>query len=60
MTNIDDEIEKWHESCSDLSLHEFLGMTWEQYGVFVSTGNDPRVTSNTLTTRDNPLFERGR
>lgn len=28
---IDDYIAAWHDSDSDLALHEFLGMTTEQY-----------------------------
>jgi hypothetical protein len=31
-TDIDDYISEWHESTSSLTLHEYLGMTWEEYG----------------------------
>lgn len=32
---IDDFIDLWHEGGSELSLHEFLGMTWEEYSAWV-------------------------
>ncbi len=32
---IDDFIEVWHQAESELSLHEFLGMTWEEYSAWV-------------------------
>ncbi len=35
LTEIDDYIELWHDSGSDLSLHKFLGMTQEEYAFFV-------------------------
>ena len=28
---IDDAVEEWHESDSDLELHEYLGMSWDEY-----------------------------
>lgn len=30
--DIDDYISEWHKSTSTLPLHEFLGMTWDEYG----------------------------
>lgn len=33
--SIDDAIDAWHESDSNLELHEWLGMTWEKYRRFV-------------------------
>jgi len=33
--DIDDWIDRWHESTSDLQLHQFLGLTWEEYGNLV-------------------------
>jgi hypothetical protein len=32
---IDDFIDLWHRSESELSLHEFLGMSWEEYSAWV-------------------------
>lgn len=32
---IDDFIEEWHHSDSDQKLHEFLGLTTEQYSLFI-------------------------
>ncbi|QFP97348.1 hypothetical protein SEA_SPILLED_33 [Streptomyces phage Spilled] len=39
--NIDDLIEEWHEGDSPLPLHEFLGMTSEEYDLFVRFGTLP-------------------
>lgn len=32
---IDDEVDAWHESDSPLDLHEWLGMTSDEYALFV-------------------------
>jgi hypothetical protein len=32
---IHDYIEEWHNSDSNKELHEYLGLTWEQYAKFV-------------------------
>ena len=32
---IDDKIDEWHESDSEVSLAEYLGMTPEEYAAFV-------------------------
>lgn len=37
--SIDDKIDEWHEGDSELSLHEYLGMTWEVYQKFVTENN---------------------
>ena len=31
---IDDYIEMWHESDSDLPLHEYLGLSWSDYAAW--------------------------
>ena len=32
MTDLDDLIEEWHNTEGDgIPLHEFLGMTWDEY-----------------------------
>ena len=33
--DIDDYIDNWHQRDSDLSLHEFLGMTRNEYHLWV-------------------------
>jgi len=38
--DIDDFIDLWHESDSDLPLHQFLGMTRPEYSLWVA---DPNV-----------------
>jgi hypothetical protein len=41
---IDDFIELWHEGGSGLSLHEFLGMSWDEYSAWVlNPGLLPRI-----------------
>jgi len=35
MSEIDDYIELWHENDSDVTLHEFLGMSKKEYALFV-------------------------
>lgn len=32
---IDDFIDEWHLGSGDQELHEYLGMTWVEYGAFV-------------------------
>lgn len=36
--NIDDLLEEWHNSNSQLSIIEYLGLTFKQYGHWVETG----------------------
>ncbi|PLS19422.1 hypothetical protein CVD28_03125 [Bacillus sp. M6-12] len=38
LEKIDDYIEEWHNGDSDKELHEFLGLTWEQYSIYVKDG----------------------
>lgn len=33
---IDDFVDFWHESGENGELHEFLGLTWEEYSLWVS------------------------
>ena len=35
LDGIDDHIDNWHDSDSDLSIHEFLGMTHHEYSLWV-------------------------
>jgi len=39
--NIDDLIDEWHEGNSEQKLHEFLGLTEEQYAHYVKTNELP-------------------
>jgi hypothetical protein len=32
---IDDFIDEWHDSDSILPLHEYLGLTWDQYSQWI-------------------------
>jgi hypothetical protein len=34
-TAIEGWIQRWHESDSDGTLHDWLGMTWDEYALFV-------------------------
>lgn len=35
LEEIDDYVEKWHNSIQDVTVHEFLGMTEEEYFLWV-------------------------
>ena len=35
LEDIDDHIDDWHDSDSDLSIHEFLGMTHAEYLLWI-------------------------
>jgi len=40
--NIDDCIDLWHcGAAGDQPLHEYLGMTWEEYALWVETSQLP-------------------
>lgn len=34
-----DLIDKWHDTDQSQPLHEFLGMTWDEYAAWVEAGN---------------------
>lgn len=40
---IEHAIEKWHESSSELELHEYLGLTKEQYARYVEEDKLPDI-----------------
>ena len=40
---IDDKVDLWHTGVSKFPLHEFLGMTWDEYKVWVK---DPEAWRN--------------
>jgi hypothetical protein len=35
---IDDFVDEWHEGNGEIPLHEFLGMTPEEYGLWIQGG----------------------
>ncbi len=37
LDEIDDYIDEWHDSDSDVPLHTFLGMSWEEYAVWMKS-----------------------
>ena len=37
--DIDKYIEEWHSHDYDVELHEFLGLTWEEYKLWVEKPN---------------------
>ena len=45
---IDDFVDKWHESDSSLPIHEYLGMTRDEY---LSWVKDPHVLHRILDAR---------
>lgn len=36
LDDIDDFVEEWHEGSYTGTLHDFLGMTWEEYSLWVA------------------------
>lgn len=45
---IEDYVEAWHNSSSDKQVHEYLGMTFEEYSLWVS---DPNAIDLILSAR---------
>ena len=37
--DIDDYIDRWHEGDSDKPLHEYLGLTFDEYSDWLTTGD---------------------
>lgn len=48
LSEIDDYIDLWHDSDTGLSLHDFLGMTKEEYALFVE---DEQYLATIVTAR---------
>lgn len=40
INRIDDFISEWHSSNTNLSLHEWLGFTWQEYSLFIENQNN--------------------
>ena len=34
--DVDDYVDKWHDGDSDKKLHDYLGMTWFEYSMWVT------------------------
>lgn len=45
---IDDYIDRWHEEDNELPLHEWLGMTWDEYSLVV---RNPKYLRAVLASR---------
>jgi hypothetical protein len=43
LRKIDEEIEAWHEADTDLQLHEWLGLTREEYALYIEKPASIRV-----------------
>ena len=62
---LDDFVEAWHESGDEETreLHEFLGMTWDEYGVLLMTDDalplilDARRANRPLREFVEPFFQ---
>jgi len=39
--DIDDYIDEWHNGDSNKELHEYLGMTWDEYKIYLETDTLP-------------------
>ena len=43
LTRIDDEIDAWHEADTTISLHEWLGLTSDEYQLYVEKPDAIRI-----------------
>jgi hypothetical protein len=48
LSEIDDYIDLWHDSDTEMSLHKFLGMTKEEYALYVE---DEQYLATIVTAR---------
>ena len=48
MREIDEYVAQWHRLKPNLPLHEYLGMTWDEYAAWV---DDPDIISAIITAR---------
>jgi hypothetical protein len=55
-TDIDDYVARWHEEQPGLELHDFLGMTWDEYALWAE---QPRALRLIIAARqrDEPVVE---
>jgi len=40
LKEIDDAIDRWHNSDSELNLHEYLSLTWREYILFAGNPDE--------------------
>ena len=52
VTEIDDYVDYWHEYPNKEKLHDFLGLTWEEYGDWATS---PSSLSTILSTKNKKL-----
>jgi hypothetical protein len=55
-TDIDDYVVRWHEGGTRQSLHEYLGLTWEEYALWVEQPQSLRLII-AARERDTPVIE---
>ncbi|MCA6363700.1 MAG: hypothetical protein IM638_11740 [Bacteroidetes bacterium] len=69
MSEIDDYIDRWHESAEDISLHDYLGMTFHEYALFIEdssyigliiTAHKNNIDIDTIVTNQIPLAARSK
>lgn len=48
LEEIDDFIDRWHKNSQDIELHEFLGMSWQEYSAWVA---EPEILPFIVTAR---------
>lgn len=53
---IEDFVERWHETDADGELHEFLGMSWEEYSLWVAHADNIYIVLSARVTQQ-PVLE---
>ncbi len=46
--HLDDLVDRWHRSGSDVPLHQYLNLTWEEYATWVETCRLPKGWRGTM------------
>ena len=54
--NIDDYIDAWHEAETDLELHEWLGMSIDEYKIWLESAGDTPPPPNTAEHKPNVTY----
>jgi hypothetical protein len=55
-TDIDDYVDDWHESDSEAPLHEYLGLSWDEYSLWVEQPHSLRLII-AAREREKPVLE---
>ncbi len=50
-SNIDDYVDEWHNGTDPREIYEFLGMTWDEYGLWVENS---KAIFDIIEKRKNP------